>query len=856
MTASSPSPSARPAALLASVCRAVEDSGFDLAAHADIAPREARRAPPPAALHASLRATITARHPEGIYAHQALALEAVLAGEDVCLATPTASGKSLVFMAAAADAALKNPAARILVLYPARALIQDQCEKWSALLAGLGLSHAFIDGGVPTDQRPALLRRHRVVLMTPDVAHAWLLPRAADREVRTFLDRLALLVLDEAHVYEGVFGTNMAYFLRRLRVAAGAHRLIASTATIDDPTSFLRQLAGRAVRVVGPADDGSAAPARTIVHVTGGRRGFEGMAALVAALARCGERFLAFADSRRMVEQVVAASRRVGLRPEVAPEADDADDLPERDDDLALPTGPGVVLPYRAGLESEDRAAIQNALARGELAGVVATSAMELGIDIGEINLVALLGVPPTTKAFRQRLGRAGRRAASVCLLLDEGGVLGDGPDALARYLARPAEPSWLYLENRYLRYANALCAAAEARIHGRGAEAPAYADLPEGFRVLLDNELDPKAGVAEDLYPLKQRAENGPHLEFPLRHGIERTFQVRDFQDAGLGSVSFSQVLREAYPGAVYYYLARPWRVRHFDHRNGRVVASRERHWTTRPIRQSMVFPAFAGALQLRRGERGFVAEAPVQVSERVLGFVESRGATRTEHRYGPGSPFYPRELNRFFATTGVCWYFPHRAVVTEAIAQWVLKAFCETFGVHEGDVGAGVFHAKSSPLGAGVCQGVCVFDATHGSLRLTQRLVERFDAVLERAIELAELEGDARAADDLAALAGYVAGTAPQLVAASAADGAPVVTTDDDWFEVVEPGERAMLLATDGAREVTVLGFRYTPRGPLYDLAPEQPGVRWSVAAAAVRPIHGVTRTQRLNLVTGEAA
>src|SRR5205823_1370773 len=113
-----------------------------------------------------------------------------------------------------------------------RALIQDQSEKWASILGDLGLSHAVIDGGVPVGQRAALLARHRVILMTPDVAHAWLLARQGDREVRVFLERLALVVLDEAHVYEGVFGTNMAYFARRLRAAAPHARFMASTATV------------------------------------------------------------------------------------------------------------------------------------------------------------------------------------------------------------------------------------------------------------------------------------------------------------------------------------------------------------------------------------------------------------------------------------------------------------------------------------------------------------------------------------------------------------------------------------------------------------------------------------------------
>lgn len=456
-----------PPAPLPSVLDALDEADCMLLAREEVAARDAALAPPPPTLHPRVASHLGALHPRGIYTHQADAITRFLAGDDICLATATASGKSLPFMACAADLLLRDPNARVLVLYPARALLRDQDAKWSAFLSPLSLSAAIVDGGVAIDQRATLLRKHRVILMTPDVAHAWLLGRCDDRAVRAFLASLRLLVLDETHVYEGVFGTNMAYLLRRLRAATPHHRLVASTATLGDPQDFLRRLAGRAVHLVGPERDGSASAARTILHVSPAQSGFSGLARLVAALGRSGRRFLAFADSRRMVEQLVAASRRKGF----------ALDDDESTEDAAAPSPDNAVLPYRAGLESDDRARIQEALARGTLAGVVSTSAMELGIDIGEIDVVALLGVPPTTKSFWQRMGRAGRRSASVCVLVDDDGRLGDAPTALADYLARPMEPSWLYLDNRYLQYANVLCAGAEARTLGTRVDDPAFAD-------------------------------------------------------------------------------------------------------------------------------------------------------------------------------------------------------------------------------------------------------------------------------------------------------------------------------------------------------------------------------------------
>ncbi len=822
----------------------LSSQGFALVGQTDLPARAARLVAPPSALDARVRARLEDAYPRGIYTHQAEALGLQADGHDVCLATPTASGKSLVFMGAALDLALRNPSARVLVLYPMRALLQDQASRWGAFLDGSGVSHAVVDGGVPVGQRAALLRDHRVVLMTPDVLHAWLLSHLHVPEAADFVARLGLLVLDEAHAYDGVFGTNMAFLLRRLRVAARDHRLIASTATIDDPEGFLRRLAGRTVAVVGPAADGSFAPARSILHLRADKSKRDrnrAMANVVATLAEGDQRFLVFADSRKGVEQITALAheRMRRMSAEVSEEG----------------AGPEArVLPYRAGYETEDRVAIQQALASGTLVGVVATAAMELGLDIGEINVVAMMGVPATVKSFRQRLGRAGRRGPSVCLLCDVDQALGAGPDALAAYLARPAEPSWVYLDNRYLQYANALCAAVESATHGRGAGHSAYDDLPDAFRALLANELDPQTLVASDLYELKQRAANGPHMVFPVRQGMEQSFEVRGPGELPLGQVSFSQMLREAYPGAIYLYKAVAWRVRRMDAAKGRITVARDRRGETQPTKQSKVFPEFAGAMQMQRGDLGFVTEAPVQVSERVLGFSEGRGGTKVVHEYGPASPFSQRPLNHFFPTTGVCWYFPPKAVVSEGVAEAIRAAFCERFNVHESDVGVGTFHSKASPLGAQTCEGMCLYDAVHGSLRLTQRLAEHFGEVVGLALERARREGLTGRVADLTTLAGYVSTTRPAVTPATAS--APLTSEEGDWMDVVADGETAMLTQGGNAREVTIVGFRYTARGPLYELTPEAPGVRQWVAFGAVQPIHGQTRVERRNLLTDAVA
>jgi DEAD/DEAH box helicase domain-containing protein len=830
--------------------------GFEVTDRAELPGRNPKYLPTPAALQPAVRSLLLSRHPTGLYSHQAQAIDSALAGNDVCLSTSTASGKSLVFVTVAADLLQREPGARVLALYPAKALIHDQQEKWRQLLNPLRIPLGHIDGDVSHERRSEILRNSRVLLMTPDTVHAWLMSHLNQPEVEDFLTHLRLLVLDEAHVYDGVFGTNMAYLLRRLQTVAGPFTIISSTATLGTPGGFLQQLTGREPRIFAAEEDGSGSAPRTVLLADGRRQGFKSTVNLLRMLARLeGARFLAFGDSRAMVEQLVAATHRSSSSEDEEDDADDSElDVQSlKNSRRRVPRTPRV-LPYRAGYEGEDRQGIQKALESGQLAGVVSTSAMELGIDIGEIDLVVLLNVPPTAKAFWQRLGRAGRRRAGVCLMIDTSGALALRNGPLQEYLKRPLEPSWFYLENRYLQYANAICAAFELRAAGlHNRDTAPFNSLPVSFRKFLDNELNPSGAVAPDLYPLRQRAAADPHRGFPLRTGAEPNFRVKGPHGLPLGSLSYPQALREAYPGAIYYYMARSYRVFCYHYGRGEILVRRERHWTTQPIVQAMVFPRFNGGIRnLWRSDVGFVAEVEVQVSERVLGFVERRGSTTEEHRYGPPSPYHQRELNRLFETTGVCWYFPEGCASDTAAAQ-VMETYCEQFGVQARDVGFGRFHAKTSPLRPGTCQGFCIFDATIGSLRLTQKLGERFAEVVRAAGSRADADSDAELRASLLRLADQVA----QLSPATVQKGLTVTEdTSLDWTEVIAPGQKAMLRGKAETQTVEVLGHRSTPHGLMYELVPPRAGVKWLVAMNQLEPLYGNTAMLRVNPTAGGTA
>jgi DEAD/DEAH box helicase domain-containing protein len=512
---------------------------------------------------------------------------------------------------------------------------------------------------------------------------------------------------------------------------------------------------------------------------------------------------------------------------------------------------PAKILPYRAGYERGDREQIQESLARGELAGVVSTSALELGLDIGDIELVVLLDVPLSVKSFWQRIGRAGRRSHAVCVVIDAKHVL-DATGGLDEYAARPIEHNWLYLDNRYIQYAHALCAALELPQLGfDDANLDAFRSLPQEFRNLLDNELHPANVVPPDLYPLKQRAQDDPHHEFAIRGAAEQDLRIIGPNDEALGSVTFSQALHEAFPGSVYYYMARPYRVNRLDSHRSEIRAKQERWYTTTPVSQTKVFPRFAGGTHhLLLAEHGFVAEVEMQVSERLMGFVERRGTVREQHEYRPGSPYSQKPLTRFFETTGVCWSFTSLPRISEQAGQKLLQAFALKFGIQERDLGVGIFSARPSPLGPGQIQDLCVYDTTAGSLRLTQRLAEHFAGTVAWASE--SLLGDQD--PDLAAQLAGLSAAAADLKATETVAGTDPESADDDWVILAAPGELAILTNASGTQEVEVADFRYTPRGIVYELKHRTRAVQWTVPAETVMPIHGESKLVRFNLMTGE--
>jgi DEAD/DEAH box helicase domain-containing protein len=352
-------------------------------------------------LHPRVREALGSQGIEELYTHQAEAWEAAARGEHLIVTTGTASGKTLAFNLPVLDALAREPKQRALYLYPTKALAQDQLRSLGSFRLPR-LRAAIYDGDAEAERRWQVRKWANVILSNPDMLHVGVLPHH-DRW-GDVLTNLAYVIVDEAHVYRGVFGSHVANVLRRLRRLARVYgaepQFLLASATIANPGELARDLIGAEVTVIG--DDGAPRAERTVAlwnppltdEELGLRASPLGEASrLMAELVSRGLRTLCFAKSRRAAELIHRfTADRLG-------------------DDSALS-------PYRAGYTPAQRREIERRLLEGELLGVSATNALELGIDVGLLDCVLSVGFPGTVASLRQQWGRAGPRRHRLAVLV------------------------------------------------------------------------------------------------------------------------------------------------------------------------------------------------------------------------------------------------------------------------------------------------------------------------------------------------------------------------------------------------------------------------------------------------------
>ena len=396
------------------------------------------------ALSPALLPILARRGIASLFSHQAEALAHVRAGRDVLVSTATASGKSLVYNLAIAERALERRDARALLLFPLKALEQDQCASLQADFAALplldGPTAEIYDGDTSPFQRKRIRENPPTALFTnPDMLHYGILP--GHDAWKEFFRSLELIVVDEVHSYRGVLGAHFAQILRRLYRIARHHganpRIVACSATIGNPAAFARELFGRELELV--CADGSPQPERWLVFVEPKTSPYTTAARLFRTCVREGLRTIAFTQSRRITELmhlwILEAEPQLARR----------------------------VSSYRSGFLPEERRAIEKRLFEGDLLGVISTSALEMGIDVGGLDVCILVGYPGSILATRQRAGRVGRGRDGLVFVVPQ-------EDALDRYflnhpeqvISRPCEDATVDAQNLEIASAHLPCAAAE----------------------------------------------------------------------------------------------------------------------------------------------------------------------------------------------------------------------------------------------------------------------------------------------------------------------------------------------------------------------------------------------------------
>jgi DEAD/DEAH box helicase domain-containing protein len=553
-----------------------------LVREANEGPARAKLVELPRQLHPEVLGALARMGIDCLYSHQTEALHAATAGPTI-VTTGTASGKSMCFNLPTLHILCEQARARALYLYPTKALAQDQARA----LSGFGLAKrvrpAIYDGDTPREARRQIRKSANVVLTNPDMLHVGILPNhAAWAEL---FSNLAVVVIDEAHVYRGVFGSHVGNVLRRLRRIAAAYGtepiFMLTSATIANPVELAERLTGlEDVQLIDA--DGSPTPQRRIAvwnppltdEALGTRRSALGEAAeLLARLARDGARTICFMKSRKGVE-VLSRLVKQDLQG-TDPEHPDGYRLAEQ------------VEPYRAGYTPQQRRELEQRLVRGELRTVITTDALELGIDIGELDAAVVVTFPGTVASLRQMWGRAGRRGRGLAVYVA-------GEDALDQFfcrnpdefLDRPVEAAILDHESPLIHRAHLLCAAHEGPLSRGDSEFlgprwEAHAELLESAGELRRR----KGTVGGDTY-VPRRPGGYPAAEVSLRSASSASFAIVDVSSGELlGSTEAARAHTTVHEGAIYMHQGRSYEVRELDlERRRALVSPFDGDWYTQP--------------------------------------------------------------------------------------------------------------------------------------------------------------------------------------------------------------------------------------------------------------------------------
>ena len=650
--------------------------------------RPPRYASFPEGLDARLTAALAARDIEQLYLHQAAAVSAGLRGEHTAIVTAAASGKTLCYNLPVLNRLLANPQDRALYLFPTKALAQDQLAELRTFLDFLHggtaleaaaarskrskapfptaaaamprqesassvvpLTAATYDGDTPSAQRGRIREGAQIILSNPDMLHTGILPQHT--RWAEFFAHLRVVVIDEMHMYRGVFGSHIANVLRRLRRICRFYgsdpQFLLASATIANPQELAGRLAGAAVTVVGPELDGAPHGAQHILFYNppvvdpalGIRRSStQETAELAAHFLEHDVQTIVFARTRLATELIVTYAR-------------------ERSAELAA-----AIRGYRGGYLPLERRAIEQGLREGTVRGVVATNALELGIDIGQLDAALLAGYPGTVASSRQQMGRAGRRQGTSV------GLLVAGAEPLDQYIV--THPNWLLSQspeharlnpdNEIILASHLLCAAAELPLRADDREfgsAQARAVLQELVAAGQLYEADGRHFWAGD---------GSPAINISLRSAEPEQVVIQTTDEAGrpqvIGELDRHSAPVFLYTGAIYLHEGVSYQVERLDWENGLAHVRRVAvDYYTRPV-------VGEGIEVLRVAE-----EREATPEQRAWGYIGAWGDVRVVRKAsgyrilrrstGEMLGFGPIDLPEQILDTQGCWLTLHEALI-----------------------------------------------------------------------------------------------------------------------------------------------------------------------------------------------
>ncbi len=603
--------------------------------------REAKYAPFPEELDARIVQVLKARGIERLYTHQRQALDCALAGRDFVVVTPTASGKTLCYNLPVLNAILKDNAARALYLFPTKALSSDQVSELYSMVEALGADiKAFTyDGDTPASARTAIRQAGHVVVTNPDMLHQGILPHHT-KWVRLF-ENLKYVVIDEIHAYRGVFGSNLANVLRRLeRICAfyGAHpTFICCSATIHNPKELAENMTARSMTMID--DNGAPAGRRHVIFYNppvinrqlGIRAGSLPTTRDIAArLVRAGVQSIVFARSRLAVEVLVRYAKDI----------------------VRDPLGnAGRVRGYRGGYLPTLRREIERELRAGNVDLVVSTNALELGIDIGQLDACVMCGYPGTIASTWQQAGRAGRRSNESLMIL----VASSNP--LDQYIighpdyffGQSPERAFINPDNLYILLNHLKCAAYELPFQ-EGEKFGNVEETDELLRYLADQNI--LRLVSGRWYWM---AEEFPQAGVNLRSASDQNFLIIDITNPKkhrvIGEMDRFTVPMLLHKYAIYMHEGRQYQVEEldFDDKKAYIREVDVGYYTDADLTTSLkVLDEFEseplGLLSRHRGE--------VLVSSIVTLFKKIRFDTHENLGWGPVT------LPELEMQTTACWW------------------------------------------------------------------------------------------------------------------------------------------------------------------------------------------------------